>query len=110
MGPIEDIWCSCLPIIPSSPWKTQLHSLCCFQACRKRQSSLSSIQGALSSQDKKWMGDPSYAGKKLSYWDITWNNQRITVEMMNLDDRTLNRLSLGSCYVDLQDFPDFLIF
>lgn len=56
------------------------------------------------------MGDPSYAGKKLSYWGITWSNQRITVEMMNLDDRTLNRLSLGSCYVDLQDFPDFLIF
>lgn len=56
------------------------------------------------------MGDPSYAGKKLSYWGITWSNQRITVEMMNLDDCTLNRLSLGSCYVDLQDFPDFLIF
>lgn len=67
-------------------------------------------QGALSSQDKKWMGDPSYAGKKHSYQDITWSTQRITVEMMNLDARTVNRLSLGSCYVGLQNFRDFLIF
>lgn len=71
-----------------------------------------SNKGILSYLDKKWIGDPSYTGKKLSSQNVdsTWSDPESLVKLINPDVSALKRQFLGYCYLALQSSPDSWLF